>query len=97
MYNLNWQGKPLEDLDYEETVEYEKELNKKIVAADRAGMSEGIIKQLQTYLEHVKLYQKEALDRMKMGLDGKSETDEDDDTYLFIIGEPEPDNEDEQE
>lgn len=94
--NLNYQGKPLEELDYEETVEFEKELNKRILAADRSGMSEQIINQLKTFLEYVKIYQKEALERMRMGLDGIEEVDDPEDAYSLIIGEPEPD-EDESE
>lgn len=95
--NLNWQGKPLEELDYEETVEFEKELNKRLLAADRAGMSDSVISQLQNYLDYVKLYQKEALERMRMGLDGVIESEDPDDAYSFIIGEPEPIDEDESE
>lgn len=97
MYNLQYQGKAVEQLDYEETVEFEKELMKRILAADRHGMSEQVIRQLQNYLDYVKMYQIEALERMKMGLDGKTETeDEPDKPYSLIIGEPKP-NEDESE
>ena len=95
--DLNYQGKPLVELDYEETVEFEKELNKRLLSADRAGMSDAVISQLQTYLDHVKLYQKEALDRMQMGLDGVVETEDPEDAYSLIIGEPEPEDEDESE
>lgn len=98
MYNLQFQGKSVEELSYEETVEFEKDLMKKILSADRNGMSEHIIQQLQNYLDYVKMYQREALERMRMGLDGKVETDETEPEkpYSLIIGEPEPD-EDESE
>lgn len=89
--DLKWNGKRLEELDYEETVEFEKEINKRIVAADRAGMSEQIINQLQNYLTYVKMYQKEALERMRMGLDGIVESEDPEDAYSLIIGEPDPD------
>lgn len=93
MYNLQYQGKSVNQLDYEETVEFEKELMKRLLAADRNGMSEQVIQQLQNYLDYVKLYQVEALERMRMGLDGKVETDEDEPEkpYSLIIGEPESD------
>lgn len=95
--DLNFQGKPLVELDYEETVEFEKEINKRLLAADRAGMSDQVISQLQNYLGHVKLYQKEALERMRMGLDGIVESEDPEDAYSLIIGEPEPEDEDESE
>lgn len=98
MYNLQYQGKPVEQLDYEETVEFEKELLKRLLAADRHGMSEHILQQLQNYLDYVKIIQAEALDRMRMGLDGKIETEETDSDkpYSLLIGETPP-NEDESE
>ena len=88
--NLKWREKSLDDLTYEEAVEFEKEVNKRLLAADRAGMSESIIEQLQTYVDHIKLHQKEAMAKMNMGLDGKAEDDTDDESYSLIIGEPEP-------
>lgn len=98
MYNLRYQDKPVEQLDYEETVEFEKELMKRMLNADRHGMSDQVIQQLQNYLDYVKMYQQEALERMRMGLDGRVEPEEDEPEkpYSLIIGEPEP-NEDESE
>lgn len=99
MYNLQFQGKPVEELSYEESIEFEKELNKRMLAADRAGMSDAVITQLQNYLEYVKLHQREQLDKIKMGLNGLQEKDEtvEEKPYSLIIGEPEPDPDDEDE
>jgi hypothetical protein len=89
--HLNWNGKPLRDLDYEESIEYEKEILKRVVSADRAGMSEGIINQLQMYLDIVKAHKAEQLQLYTMGLDGSAEKQSSD---SFIIGEPEPEVDD---
>lgn len=99
MYDLKFQGKRVEELSYEETVEFEKELNRRILSADRVGMSEGIITQLQNYLSYVKLHQREQLDKIKMGLSGAIEKEEatPEEPYSLIIGEPEPEPDDENE
>lgn len=94
MSGLNWHGKPLHELDYEETVEFEKEVMKRMLGADRAGMSDGIIQQLQSYLTAVKEHKAEQLELFHMGLDGSEEKKEE--SSSMIIGEPipEPDDED---
>lgn len=91
---LNYNGKPLEELSYEECVELEKQIMKRILGADRAGMSQQIIDQLTNYNNTVKLYKNEALDRMKMGMDGKKESMDD---TSFIIGEQQPDPEEDED
>lgn len=46
---INYKDKPLEELDFNECVEFEKELLKKILAASRNNMSETVINQLQFF------------------------------------------------
>lgn len=58
---LSYDGKPLEQLNYQECLEYEKQLLKKILAADRSGMSGPVIDQLKSYHEYVKMRKSEAL------------------------------------
>lgn len=70
---LNFNGKPLEELDYEECVEFEKQLLKKLLAADRAGMSLGLINQLQSFVDTVRMYKKDATAKQNIGLNGKQE------------------------
>ena len=47
---INYKEKPLEQLTLEETIEFEKEMRKKALAAARNGMSEMIVDQLNVYL-----------------------------------------------
>jgi hypothetical protein len=70
---LNYNGKPLEECNYEEATELEKTLLKKILAADRTGMSDNVINQLNFFLDYVKLRKSECLIEMRMGIDGKQE------------------------
>jgi hypothetical protein len=60
---LNWNDKPLEELDFSECIEFEKSLLKKVLGANRSGMSESIINQLNVYLDLVRQYKKEAMHR----------------------------------
>ena len=84
---LSFQGKPLEQLSMEESIEFEKEILKKLLAADRAGMSQGIIGQLQQYLEIVRAHKKEKIAgyvQSSIKVDGRKENEDG-----LIIGEDE--------
>jgi len=96
MFELNWHGKPLHELDYEESVEFEKEIMKRMLSADRHRMSDQIIEQLKSYLEYVKIHKEEQLQLYNMGLTGKEEK-EHDDSYSLIIGEPMPEPEEDED
>ena len=47
---IDYEGKPLEDLNLEETIEFEKQMLKKVLAASRAQMSGDIINQINPKL-----------------------------------------------
>jgi ribosomal 50S subunit-associated protein YjgA (DUF615 family) len=51
---INYKDKPLEELNFNECIEFEKELLKKILSASRAGMSETVINQLQFFYSLLK-------------------------------------------
>ena len=60
---LNYNDKPLEELDFNECIEFEKSLLKKVLNASRAGMSDTVIEQLNFYLSVVRQYKREAAQR----------------------------------
>lgn len=64
---LSYKGKPLEKLSYEECLEYEKQILKNILSADRSGMSSQVIDQLKSYHEYVNIRKSEALRDLKGG------------------------------
>ena len=76
---LNWNDKPLEELDFSECLEFEKSLLKKVLGAGRAGMSENIINQLNVYLDLVRQFKKEAMQREIDSMNNKNSGDEDQD------------------
>lgn len=76
---LNWNDKPLEELDFSECLEFEKSLLKKVLGASRAGMSENIINQLNVYLNLVRQFKKEAMQREIDSMNNKNSGDEDQD------------------
>jgi hypothetical protein len=47
---IDYKGKELEELTMEETIEFEKEMLKKVLAASKAGMSEQLIDQIQLFI-----------------------------------------------
>ena len=51
---INYKDKPLEELNFNECIEFEKELLKKILNASRAGMSETVVNQLQFFYSLLK-------------------------------------------
>ena len=51
---LNHKDKALEDMDYNEVLEFEKFMLKKVLAASRAQMSESVIDQLNFFLNIIR-------------------------------------------
>jgi|TARA_B110000908_G_C9940383_1_gene307992 hypothetical protein len=48
---IQYKGKDLEELNFNECIEFEKELLKKVLGAARAGMGEDIIHQLNVFVD----------------------------------------------
>lgn len=84
--SLNYQGKPLEQLNYQECIEFEKQVLKKILAADRSGMTGPVIEQLKNFHDYVKMRKSEALEAERPGKPsdviniGEIESEQTDDT-----------------
>ena len=68
---LRWQDKDLHELNFEETVEFEKSILKKVLVANTAGMSNQIIEQLNSYLATIRLHKSEALQKFVADATGK--------------------------
>lgn len=84
---INYKEKPLEQLSLEETIEFEKEMRKKSLAAARNGMSEYVIDQLNVYISLITEHKRACLHVRSM--DGTKE-----DGVVLTLGEW---DEDEQE
>lgn len=90
--DLTFNDKPLEQLSLEETIEFEKQLLKRVVGANRADMSQNIIDQLMGFVEQVRMHKKEKVGEMRansMRPKAKEIVEEKIDEGL-IIGEIEP-------
>lgn len=69
---LNYKNKPLEELNFNECIEFEKELLKKILGASRTGMSDNIIEQLQFFNSLVQEQKKIAMNKELATLSGNN-------------------------
>ncbi len=58
---LKFQDKPLEDLTMEESIEFEKIVLKRVLAASNAGMSDSIIDQLNNFLNEIRFHKQEKI------------------------------------
>ncbi len=58
---LKFQDKPLEDLTMEESIEFEKMVLKRVLAASNAGMSDSIIDQLNNFLNEIRFHKQEKI------------------------------------
>lgn len=67
--DIRHEGKVLEEMNFEECFELEKVLLKRILQASTAQMNEGIINQLNFWLQQTQLRKQELMLREKMGLD----------------------------
>ena len=47
---IQYQGKDLEQLSLEETIEFEKQMLKKVLSASKSGMSDAIVDQLNMFI-----------------------------------------------
>lgn len=81
---IEHEGKPLEELNLEETFELEKVLLKRMQQAHIAGVNEQIQNQIHFFLELVQERKHELVEREKFGLD---KPDYDGDGVSVVIGE----------
>ena len=51
---INFEGKPLEQLSFQETIEFEKMMLKKVLSASRTGMSEEVVDQLNLFVDLIR-------------------------------------------
>ena len=64
---LNFNDKPLGQLSLEETIEFEKQLLKKVVGASKANMSQEIIDQLMNFVAEVRAHKTEGIADLRSG------------------------------
>lgn len=86
---LTHKEKALEDMDFNECLEFEKFMLKKILAASRSQMSDGIVDQLNVFLDIIRERKKAA---MLLKSDGNN-----DGVSVWLGEEPPVEDEDEQE
>ena len=60
---LKFNDKPLEQLSMEESIEFEKMVLKKVLAANSAGMSHIVIEQLNNYLAIIRSHKQEKINQ----------------------------------
>ena len=58
---INYKDKPLEALTLEETIEFEKEMRKKSLAAAKHGMSETVIDQINFYISLISQHKSDCM------------------------------------
>ena len=51
---INYEGKPLEELDLKETIEFEKQMLKKVLAASKAQMHDGLLDQINLFIDLIR-------------------------------------------
>ena len=66
---LNYKEKPLEELNLQETYEFEKEMLERLSQAARGQMSNQIIGQINTYIALIRDHKLEILERERLGID----------------------------
>jgi hypothetical protein len=82
---ISYKGKPLEQLNFEETFEFEKELLRKSLVVHKATQNFQVQEQLHMYIGMVKNHRAELAQREALGLDNPDYEDKG-----MIIGEDEP-------
>lgn len=91
---LNFNGKPLQELGFEETIDYEKSVLKKLIGAGNAGMSAGLIEQIQLVLVHIRDHKADIIARTNMGLEQTDKAQREAERRAAetraLTGEPEP-------
>jgi hypothetical protein len=58
---IEYKGKPYTELNFNECIEFEKELLKKVLAASRAGMGDELIQQLNVFIDLLRDQKSEAI------------------------------------
>jgi len=58
---IQYQGKDLEQLSLEETIEFEKQMLKKVLSASKSGMSDAIVDQLNMFIALIKDHKQQVL------------------------------------
>lgn len=58
---ISYKDKDLESLSLEETIEFEKEMRKKSLAAAKHGMSERVIDQINFYISLITLHKQDCM------------------------------------
>lgn len=85
---INYEGKPLEQLTFQETIEFEKQMLKKVVAAGRTNMSDEILNQLNLFVDLIRDHKRSFT----------YTSDEKDDGVVLTLGEwDEPDIDDDED
>ena len=51
---IDYEGKPLSELNMGETIEFEKQMLKKVLAASKSNMGEGLIEQINLFIELIR-------------------------------------------
>lgn len=69
---IEYEGKPLEELNLMETVEFEKQMLKKILAASKAQMGEGLLDQINMFIELIRDHKRQ-LSQTAMSKQGEKE------------------------
>ena len=91
---ISYKEKPLENLTLEETIEFEKEMRKKSLAAAKHGMSETVIDQINFYISLITQHKQDCMTIRSLN----DEKDGDGDVTLGYWEDPEENpDEDEQE
>lgn len=60
---LQYQDKDLSELTLEETIEFEKQMLKRVLGADRAGMSPNIIDQINGFLQQIRNHKQQKVNQ----------------------------------
>lgn len=71
---LRFNDKPLEELSMEESIEFEKMVLKKVLAANSAGMSNQVIDQLNSYLSIIRAHKQEKINQYVSDATEKNES-----------------------
>ena len=81
---IEYKGKDYTELNFNECIEFEKELLKKVLAANRAGMGDQLIQQLNVFIDLLRDQKQEAI-RKEM----KQKGDEKEDGIVLDTAPPE--------
>jgi hypothetical protein len=87
--SLQFNNKPLDSLTMEETIEFEKSVLKRILAAHSAGMSQEIIDQIDGFLVKIRAHKQIRIQEFISSSVKKNDKDEKPSGSL-LIGEDEP-------